>query len=48
MVGLDKKAAPLVDGKRVQLSVIDGADHMFRDLYGMEVVDRVAEFLAQM
>lgn len=32
VVGLDKKVAPLADGKRVQMKVIDSADHFFRDL----------------
>jgi len=35
----------LADGKRVQLTVIDGADHFFRDLYAEEAVDRIVEFM---
>ena len=45
VVGLDKKVAPLVDGKRVQMKVIDGADHMFRDLFADDAVDAIDAFL---
>ena len=45
VAGLDKKVAPLADGKRIQLKVIDGADHFFRDLYGDDVVDAINAFL---
>jgi pimeloyl-ACP methyl ester carboxylesterase len=45
VVGLDKKAPPLVDGKRVQLKVVDGADHMFRDLFADDAVDAIDAFL---
>lgn len=37
--------APLADKGTVTLSVIDGADHMFRDLYAEEVADAVDEFI---
>jgi pimeloyl-ACP methyl ester carboxylesterase len=33
------------DGKRVQLTVIDGADHFFRDLYAEDAADRIADFM---
>jgi len=39
VVGLEKKLAPLADGKRVQMKVVEGAGHMFRDLYADDVVD---------
>ena len=45
VAGLDKKVAPLADGKRIQLKVIDDADHFFRDLYGEDVVDTINAFL---
>lgn len=45
VVGLDKKIAPLVDGKRVQLKVVDSADHFFRDLYADDAVDAIDVFL---
>jgi pimeloyl-ACP methyl ester carboxylesterase len=43
--GLDKKVAPLADGENIQLVVIDGADHTFRDLYAEDVVDAIVSFL---
>lgn len=45
VVGLDKKVAPLADGKRVQMKIIDGADHFFRDLYSDDAVDAIDSFL---
>jgi pimeloyl-ACP methyl ester carboxylesterase len=45
VVGLDKKVAPLADGKRVQMQVIDGADHFFRDLYTDDAVEVIDAFL---
>lgn len=45
VVGLDKKVAPLADGKRVQMKVVDGADHFFRDLYADDAVETIAAFL---
>jgi pimeloyl-ACP methyl ester carboxylesterase len=43
IVGLVEKTEPQADGDRISLSVIDGADHFFRDLYAEEVADLVAE-----
>lgn len=40
-----KKFAPLADGKRVQIKVIDGAGHFFRDLYADDAVDAINTFL---
>ena len=37
----------VADGKHVQLVVIDGADHFFRDLYAEEAVDHIVEFMGQ-
>jgi pimeloyl-ACP methyl ester carboxylesterase len=45
VVVLDKKMAPLADGKRVQMKVIDGADHFFRDLYADDAVEAIDAFL---
>ena len=45
VVGLDKKVAPLADGKRVQMTVVDGADHFFRDLYADDAVEAIIAFL---
>ena len=38
---LVEKVQPLVDGQRVSLTLVDGADHFFRDLYADEVADAV-------
>jgi pimeloyl-ACP methyl ester carboxylesterase len=43
--GLVEKVQPLADGQRVKLTVIDGADHFFRDLYADEVADAVQALL---
>ena len=45
VAGLDKKMARLVDGKRTQFKVINGADHFFRDLYADDSVDAISVFL---
>lgn len=45
VVGLDKKVAPLADGRRVQMKVIEGADHTFRDLYTDDAVEAIDAFL---
>jgi len=45
VVGLDKKIAPLADGKRVQMKIIEGADHTLRDLSADEAVDAIDVFL---
>lgn len=45
VVGLEKKVAPLADGKRVQMKVIDSADHFFRDLYADDAVEAISAFL---
>jgi len=45
VVGLDKKVAPLADGKRMQVKVIEGAGHFFRDLYADDAVDVIDTFL---
>jgi pimeloyl-ACP methyl ester carboxylesterase len=45
VIGLDRKVAPLVDGKRVQMTVIEGADHTYRDLYSDDAADAIDAFL---
>lgn len=45
VVGLDKKVTSLADGKRVQMKVVDGADHFFRDLYADDAVEMTVAFL---
>ncbi|MFZ1575399.1 MAG: alpha/beta hydrolase [Chromatiaceae bacterium] len=43
--GLVEKVQPLADGQRVQLIVLDGADHFFRDLYADDIGDAVRALL---
>lgn len=45
VVGLDKKVAPLVDGKRIRMTVVAGSDHLFRDLYADDAVEAIDTFL---
>jgi len=45
VVGLKEAMTPLADSGAVELEVIDGADHFFRDLYAEDVVDRSVEFI---
>ncbi len=45
--GLDKKLQPLVKSGKIELDIIDGADHFFRDLYLEDIVDRTVEFVAK-
>lgn len=44
--GVEAAMAPLAEAGRVDLAVIDGADHMFRDLYWYDVADAVEGFLS--
>ncbi len=43
---LQSRLGPLADGTRVQLKVIEGADHFFRDLYAEDVADAATQFMA--
>ena len=43
--GLDEKLAPLAEAGDIELVVIDGADHFFRDLYVEDLVDIAVEFI---
>lgn len=45
VVGLDAKVAPLADGKRIQMKVIEGSNHTFQDIYAEEAIDAVDAFL---
>jgi pimeloyl-ACP methyl ester carboxylesterase len=45
VAGLVEKVQPLADGQRVQLVVLDGADHFFRDLYADDIGDAVRALL---
>jgi len=42
-----EKTDPLADGDKVELLVVDGADHFFRDLYAEEIADVVAERIGE-
>jgi pimeloyl-ACP methyl ester carboxylesterase len=43
--GLDEKLAPVADAGDIELEVMDGADHSFRDLYAEDLVERAIEFI---
>ncbi len=43
--GLNEKLAPLAEAGGIELVVIDGADHFFRDLYVEDLVDSAMEFI---
>jgi len=43
--GLDKKLAPLAEAGDIELVVMDGADHSFRDLYAEDLLERAIEFI---
>ena len=45
VIGLDKKLTALADGKRVTMKIIDGADHVYRDLYTDDLVEAIDAFL---
>jgi len=45
--GLIDATKPLSDAGKVELVVIDGADHFFRDLYAEDVADAIEAFIAQ-
>jgi pimeloyl-ACP methyl ester carboxylesterase len=45
VTGLVDKMQPLADGQRIQLVVLDGADHFFRDLYADDIGDAVRALL---
>jgi pimeloyl-ACP methyl ester carboxylesterase len=43
--GLEEKLAGLVDAGKVEVNIIDGADHFFLDLYAEDVADGIAAFV---
>jgi len=45
--GLPDRLAPLAEQGEIELVVIDGADHFFRDLYADEVVEAIQPFVEQ-
>ncbi len=45
--GLDKILAPMAEAGTIELEVMDGADHSFRDLYTEDLVDQVIEFIGE-
>jgi|AMFO01.1.fsa_nt_gi Predicted hydrolases or acyltransferases (alpha/beta hydrolase superfamily) len=45
--GLPDKLAPLAGKAGFELTVIEGADHFFRDLYAEELVERAIEFIGE-
>lgn len=45
--GLEARLAPLAERGGVEVVVIDGADHFFRDLYAEELVEAVLEFIGE-
>ena len=45
--GLIEKTEAVADGERIQLEVIDGAGHFFRDLYSEDVADIVMDWVDQ-
>lgn len=42
---LAEKVEPLADNEKIQMVVIEGADHFFRDLYSEDIADMIAESL---
>ncbi len=45
--GLIEAVKPMVDGKKVSLTVIDGADHYFLDFAAEDAADAIDEFLGE-
>lgn len=45
--GLDKIYTALPDKGNSELAIIDGAGHMFQDLYAEEVVEKIVEFVGK-
>jgi len=43
--GLINKMKPLADGKKISLSIIDGAGHFFRDLNSEDMADAIVDFM---
>jgi pimeloyl-ACP methyl ester carboxylesterase len=45
--GLDEKLAPMAEAGDIELEVMEGADHSFRDLYAEDLVERAVEFIGE-
>ena len=45
VAGLQEAMTPLAESGAIELEVIDGADHFFRDLYAEDLVDRSVAFI---
>lgn len=43
VTGLIEKIEPLTDSDEIELILMDGADHAFRDLYSEDIADALAE-----
>ncbi len=44
--GLVERVQPQADGQRIQIKVLSGADHFFRDLYTEDAVEAIQAFLS--
>lgn len=44
---LEQKVKPLVQKGKIDLIVVEGAGHMFRDLYAEDMMDMIVEYLEQ-
>lgn len=44
---LDKKLSSMAEAGTIELEVMEGADHSFRDLYAEDLVDRTVEFIGE-
>lgn len=45
VVGLIEEVEPMADGEKIQLVVVDEADHFFLDFYAEDAADAIQEFL---
>jgi len=45
--GLGEKLGPLAEAGTIELEVMEGADHFFRDLYAEDLVERAIEFIGE-
>lgn len=43
--GLDKIVAPIADGKRIKLVVVEGAGHMFLEFFSEDIADSAVSFM---
>ena len=45
--GLPERVRPMADGRKLSLVVVEGADHLFQDLFLDDAVAAIAEFVAR-